>query len=132
MEAVLKCTACWPGLVVIAVINGVVREKGYGRLMSELTAHQLSTGIGIVLFGIYVFILTRLWRIESSGQAFLIGGLWLFLATGFEFIFGHYVMGHPWERLFHDYNLLKGKLWVLLLIWTAIAPYIFLKLILNQ
>jgi hypothetical protein len=128
METVLKYTMCWVGLVGIAIINGVLREKGYRRSMSELTAHQLSTAIGIALFGIYVLILTRIWRIESSGQAFAIGGIWLFLTIGFEFVFGHYVMGHPWRRLFHDYNLLRGRLWILLLIWTAIAPYVFFKI----
>jgi hypothetical protein len=29
----------------------------------------------------------------------------------FEFLVGHYVMGHPWSRLLHDYNILAGRLW---------------------
>jgi hypothetical protein len=37
-------------------------------------------------------------------------------------------MGHPWKRLFHDYNLLRGRLWVLILIWTGVAPYVFFRL----
>ena len=128
METVLKYTVSWLGLVVVAIINGALREKGYRQFMSELAAHQLSTLIGLILFGVYVLILTRIWRIASSGQAFAIGVIWLALTIGFEFIFGHYVMGHPWSRLLHDYNLLKGRLWVLLLIWTAIAPLAFYKL----
>jgi hypothetical protein len=128
VETVLKYTVSWLGLVLVAIINGALREKGYRQFMSELAAHQLSTLIGLILFGVYVLILTRIWRIASSGQAFAIGGIWLALTIGFEFIFGHYVMGHPWSRLLHEYNLLKGRLWVLLLIWTAIAPLTFYKL----
>lgn len=128
METVLIYTVCWVGLAVIAIINGVLREKGYGKFMSELSAHQLSTIISIVLFGVYVLILTRIWNMGSSGQAFVIGGIWFCLTIGFEFIFGHFVVGHPWKRLFHDYNLLKGRLWALLLVWTTIAPYVLYKL----
>jgi hypothetical protein len=128
MGIILKYTISWIGLVVIAVVNGAIRKKVYNRFMGELIAHQLSTAIVIALFGGYIMILTRSWKIESSGQAFAIGGIWLAFTIAFEFIFGRYVIEHPWGRLFHDYNLLKGRLWVLVLIWTAIAPYTFYKL----
>ena len=105
MGMVLKYAVSWIGLVGIAIVNGVLREKGYRQFMSELTAHQLSTVIGLALFGVYIWILTRNWRIESSGQAFAIGAIWLVLTIFFEFVFGHYVMGHPWNKLFYDYNL---------------------------
>lgn len=128
MEIVLKYAGCWLGLVVIAIVNGVLREKVYGQFLSELPAHQVSTAVGLLLFGGYVFILSRIWKMESSRQALAIGGVWLTLTIAFEFIFGHYVMGHPWRRLLQDYNFLKGRLWVLVLIWTALAPYTFYKL----
>jgi len=128
MGIVLKYAVSWIGLVGIGIFNGVLREKGYRQFMSELTAHQLSTVIGLALFGVYIWVLTRTWRIESSDQAFAIGSIWLILTIMFEFIFGHYVIGHPWSKLFHDYNLLKGRVWVFVLIWTAIAPYTFYKL----
>jgi hypothetical protein len=128
MNIVVKYTAGWIGLVVLAIVNGAIREKGYGPLMTELSAHQSSTVIGLGLFGLYIWILTGFWRIESARQAFVIGGTWLILTIVFEFFFGHYVMGHSWSKLFHDYNLLKGRIWVLVLIWTAVAPYVFYRL----
>ena len=117
--------AFWFGLVVVAIINGAVREKVYGPLMSELSAHQLSTLIGLVLFGIYIWILTGAYPMESSRQAIAIGGTWLVMTVIFEFVFGHWVMKHPWQRLFHDYNIFQGRVWLLVLIWTAIAPSCF-------
>jgi hypothetical protein len=115
----------WIGMVVLAILNGAVREKIYGPFMRELSAHQLSTFIALVIFGLYIWALTGIYRIETSIQAFLIGGMWFIMTILFEFIFGHFVMRHPWSKLFHDYNLLKGRVWVLVLIWTAIAPYVF-------
>ena len=43
----------------------------------------------------------------------------------FEFSFGHFVAGHSWSRLFQDYNLFAGRLWVLVLLWLTLAPYLF-------
>jgi hypothetical protein len=114
----------WIGMVILAILNGAVREKTYGPFMRELSAHQLSTLIGLILFGLYIWVLSGIYRIESSSQAFVIGGMWLMMTILFEFIFGHFVMGHPWRKLFHDYNIVKGRVWLLVLIWTAVAPYV--------
>lgn len=65
MKVVLIYAASWPGMVVLAILNGTIREKLYGQFMRELSAHQLSTFIGIILFGAYIWILTGVWRIES-------------------------------------------------------------------
>jgi hypothetical protein len=32
------------------------------------------------------------------------------------------------ESSFHDYNIVAGRVWVLVLIWVVIAPYVFLQL----
>jgi len=125
---ILKYMAFWIPLLILAILNGVLREAGYRRFMSELAAHQLSTLTLIILSGCYLWLLTLRWRIETAGQALAIGVMWLALTLAFEFVFGHFVMGHPWQRLFHDYNLLQGRVWALFLVWIAIAPYLVNKL----
>jgi hypothetical protein len=117
----------WIGMVILAILNGAAREKIYGPAMRELSAHQLSTFIGLILLGIYIWILTGIYRIESTSQAFVIGSMWFIMTILFEFIFGHFIMRHPWSELFHDYNLFKGRVWLLVPIWTAIAPYVFYR-----
>jgi hypothetical protein len=127
MEEIMiwKYAIAWLPMPLIGIINGSIRQFGYGKFMSELTAHQISTFTGMILLGFYVWFLSRLWRIKSSIQALTIGGIWLSLTVAFEFMFGHYVMGNPWSRLLQDYNLLEGRLWVLVLIWITIAPLVF-------
>lgn len=115
-------------MVFIAIANAAIREAGYRRFLGELPAHQMSALTLIVLFGVYIWALSRWWPIQSSGQALAIGLIWLGLTVAFEFLFGHYVMGHPWSRLFHDYNLLEGRVWLLVLIWITIAPCVFQRL----
>jgi hypothetical protein len=128
MKLVFIYALSWIGMVILAILNGTLREKGYKKFMGELPAHQLSTLIGIILFGVYIWFLTGMFPIASSEQALVIGGMWLAMTILFEFVFGHYVMHHSWGKLFYDYNLLKGRVWILILIWTTIAPYLFYRM----
>ena len=125
---ILKYAAAWLLMPIIGIINGVIRQYGYGSALGELRAHQVSTGTGIVLFGLYIWALTLLWKIRSSGEAIAIGLMWLLLTIAFEFLVGHYIIKHPWSRLLHDYNIFEGRLWVLVLLWVTVAPYVFYRL----
>ena len=50
------------------------------------------------------------------------------LATiAFEFGFGHFVVGNSLSRLFADYNIFNGRVWVVFLVWITIMPYVFYK-----
>lgn len=117
--------AAWFGMMVIAIINGAIRDKVYGPHMSKLSAHQVSTLIGIALFGVYIWFLTGIRPLESATQAWLIGVMWLAMTVCFEFGFFHFVTKHPWSELLESYNIFKGHLWVLVLLWTLVAPWVF-------
>ena len=120
-----KYLLAWLPMIAIAIGNGVLRQRWYGKHVEELAAHQISTAVAIALFGIYIWLVVRALRPASGRQAILIGLVWLALTVAFEFLFGHYVVGHSWRALLHDYDLLAGRLWVLVLAWLAIAPYVF-------
>ena len=115
-------TLAWFALAVIAIINGTIREFTYGKFVSPLAAHQISTVTAIILSGLFVMFMHRHWPIQSSHQAWVIGGAWLVMTIAFEFGFGHFVAGHSWSRLLADYNLLTGHVWVLFLLWLFLAP----------
>ena len=126
--AVLKYVLAWLPLVMIAMINGALRESLYGQYLGEVRAHQVSTVTGVLLFGIYIWALVRYMRPDSSNQSIVIGIVWLGMTVAFEFIFMHYVAGRSWEVLLNDYNIFAGRVWVVVLIWIAVAPYVFYRL----
>lgn len=117
----------WVPMVLIAILNGILRETTYGKSLQELQAHQLSTVIGILLFSIYIGILTYFWRFASLQQALTVGLVWMGLTIAFEFLFGHYVAHHSWSHLLRDYNLFAGRLWVIILGWLVLAPMLFYR-----
>jgi hypothetical protein len=120
-----KYLLAWLPMVFIAIANGALRVATYGTVMPELRAHQLSTAIGAVLVGAYIWVIVRVWPPPSARQALAIGALWAALTVAFEFSFGHLVMGNPWPRLLHDYNLPAGRVWLVFLAWLTIAPWLF-------
>ena len=124
----LKYVLAWIPMLLIAIANAALRDLWYGKRVTELQAHQISTITAIPLFAVYIWIVIRFWPPESSGQVLVVGVLWLGLTIAFEFLFGHYVSGLSWNRLFHDYNLAAGRIWVLIPLWLLVAPYIFYQL----
>ena len=123
----MRYILAWIPMVFIGVINGVMREVTYGKYLSELRAHQISTATGVLLLGLYIWSIAYLWGFESPRQAIAVGLLWLGLTVIFEFVFGRYVAGHSWSQLLGDYNILAGRIWLLVLVWVAIAPWLFYR-----
>ncbi len=125
---IIRYVLAWFGLMVIAIANGTIRQFTYGQVIPELHAHQLSTLTGITLMGLYIWWITRKWKLKSAGQAWAVGFIWLVMTILFEFIFGHYAIGKSWATLLNDYNLLQGRVWIFVPIWATIAPYIFFRI----
>ncbi|RIK56692.1 hypothetical protein DCC62_30255 [candidate division KSB1 bacterium] len=123
-----RYTLVWFVLMIAAIINGALREAVYKNSLGDLRAHQLSTLTGIILLGVVIWAFSRLWPLASAQQAWTVGFIWLAMTIAFEFLFGHFVAGHPWSKLLQDYNIAAGRVWLLVLIWTTIAPYVFYKI----
>jgi len=124
----LKYSLAWIPMVFIAILNGIFRESVLSRRLSELRAHQLSCLTGVLLLFGYTWLLSLKWPLETRTQSLTVGVIWLLLTVAFEFSFGHYVAHHSWEKLFQDYNIFAGRLWVLVLLGVGLLPLIVFKL----
>ena len=123
----------WVGLVALAIINGGLRNALISPRFGEHVGHLLSTLTlcAMILVVTYLF-LSHLKLPYNTAALLQIGTFWLFLTVIFEFVSGHYVMGHPWERLLADYNIRRGRVWSVVLIITFIAPYICGRILLFR
>ncbi len=124
----LQYVAAWFPMLAIAIVNGTLRELAYAPYMSELRAHQLSTLTAIVLFGFYIGWIVRRRPLPSGRAALAVGLVWLVMTVAFEFLFGRYVAGRPRAALLANYDLSAGRVWALLVVWIALAPYCFFRL----
>ncbi len=127
-EILIRYLLAWAAMLVIAIANGALRQKILAKFMSELRAHQLSTLIGSVVIGLFIWLVIRIWPPSSGRQALRIGFCWLALTIAFEFFMGLVLAHRPFALVPQDYNILAGRVWVLFLIWLTLAPWIFFHL----
>jgi hypothetical protein len=120
----VRALLVWFALLVLAIVNGGFRQVALVPSVGLEAALAVSTLLlcaGILL----VTWLAVPWiRPAGAGQAIGIGAGWLALTLAFEFGFGHFVGGRSWMELTADYNVLKGRIWVLVLVTTAVAPWV--------
>jgi len=120
----LRCAVVWCGLVVLAVLNGALRIGVLIPRIGEAAGHVASTLLLCVAIAVTAWWTVTWIRPARSGEALWVGALWLVLTLGFEFGFGHFVAGKSWGELLADYDVLRGRVWVLVLITTLTAPYL--------
>lgn len=122
----LYALGIWFVFVVVAVLNGTFRNLFLEPRIGKYAGHVISTIILISSILLVTFLFLRSLKAKySRADLLLIGLFWAFLTSMFEFLFGHYVIGNPWEVLFADYNIFKGRLWSLVLVTEFFAPSIF-------
>ena len=117
-----RSIAIWCVLLVIASINGAVREVLLIPRAGELVGRIISTLLLSSFIAILAW-LTILWIAPgTSGEAWFVGVVWVLLTLAFEFVAGHYLFHNSWSSLLADYNILRGRIWILVLITTLLAP----------
>lgn len=120
----------WFLFMVLAIVNAGLREGFYNSFLDELRSHQLSTFTLMLIIFICTFLVLRFSKIQlTDQQTFLMGTIWVIMTICFEFLAGHYAFGNSWDKLIADYNILNGKIWILIPITTFISPFLTNKLL---
>jgi hypothetical protein len=118
----LRALAVWCLLLILAVLNGGVRDTWISPRLGDPLGRATST---LMLCGL-IFLATWLtigWiRPTSRDPALGVGALWVVLTLAFEFGAGHYGFGKAWPELLADYDLRRGRIWIAVLIVTLFAP----------
>ena len=119
-----RCVAIWLLLLAAAIGNGGFRETVLQPRLGEHRAHQLSCGLlSAIILGITC--ITIEWIGASTTRELLgVGSLWVTLTVVFEFTFGRLGRGLPWGALLADYDLLRGRLFLLCLLSALLAPLV--------
>lgn len=118
----IRALLAWLVLLALAVVNGAAREAWLIPRIGASAGHAVSS----LSLSALIFLLSWLtigWINPATARdAFLIGLVWLALTLAFEFVAGHYVFRKPWNELLADYDVLSGRIWVLVLLTTTLAP----------
>ena len=122
-----KAIVTWLAMLVVIVALGAARQALVEPALGELRAHQLGTLAACALVVVLSAAFVRRTAL-GAGDAVRVGAFWLLLCLLFEFGFFHFVRGVAWTVLWHDYDVLHGRL--LPLLWATVLtdPYVAVKL----
>jgi hypothetical protein len=118
----LRAVAIWFAILILASLNGAVRDLVVAPRIGDTIARAISTVILCGLIFVVTWYAIRWIGPQSARQAVGVGAVWVVLTLCFEFGAGRSA-GRPWSVMLEDYNLLRGRIWVLVPIVTLIAPY---------
>jgi hypothetical protein len=124
---ILRGVLAWCLLMLTAVLNGTFRVALLNPRLGEPTGHIVSSLMLSLFILLLAWVLVPWVGAHSAGEALVLGALWLVLTLGFEFGFGHFVAHKAWSELLRDYNLAAGRIWVLVLLVTSLAPLIVVR-----
>ena len=122
-----RAFAVWLVILVLAVVNGTVREA--------VIIPRLGTVSGLILSGLLLslFIVGATYcflpwlTVRSPAQLHLIGLCWLAFTLVFEFSFG-LLRGKALAEILEAYTFKDGNIWPVVLVVTATAPWLAARL----
>jgi hypothetical protein len=117
-----RSLAVWFVMLLAASGNGAIREGWLIPNLGDAIGRAISTLILCSLVLLLTWSTIRWISPRSTREAWMIGAFWVALTLAFEFLGGRYLFGKSWGELAQDYNLLRGRIWVVALVTIAIAP----------
>jgi hypothetical protein len=123
-NAARKSFEVWLFVAIAASMNGMFRSLFLTPRLGEHTSHVLSVlMLMIVILLSSSVLVNRFIRDYHNTDLFLIGSFWAAMTVGVDCLFEHYVLDIPWRSILSDYNLLSGRIWILVLATELIGPW---------
>jgi hypothetical protein len=128
MELFLRAFLIWILIAVLEVFHGIVRAKIIAPKIGDLRSRQLGVFTGSLIFFAVTLVCFDWIGIASIDQSLAVGALWLFFMLVFEFSVGHFVFHFSWKWLLNDFNLFKGRLLAIGMLFLTLSPYLVGKI----
>jgi hypothetical protein len=118
----LKALGLWGLFGVLAILNGMVREKWISPLLGPSAALPLSGGILSISIFLTTLAFIPKFGLKSPRPCWALGALWVLWTVAFEFLLGRYAMGKSWSEFLQVFDMARGNFMLLVLLTTAISP----------
>jgi len=121
-----KSLLIWLTIIPCAILNGAFREVVINPLIGERYGLPLSgVLLCMILFVVCWFGIPRIGR-GMAKTYWIIGLLWVILTILFETCFG-LLTGDSFMDLIRAYDVTTGNLWLLVILFTGIVPWVTAK-----
>jgi hypothetical protein len=124
----LKAFALWSAILVLAVLNGMLRQQVLIPSLGSVAGLVLSGALLSTVIFIVAWAGAPWYGKLMSSRWLLIGAFWFVLTLMFEFGVGRLVQHRTWADLLEAYTFEGGNLWPLVLAAALLAPWCVAKL----
>ena len=128
LSILLRAIEVWLVISAVEVVHGVARTTLLEPIVGDFPARQIAVFSGSAIIIATTFIFMRWLSPASTQDCLMIGTAWVVMTLAFELILGRFVMDLTWERIFSDYDLIRGGLMPLGLVVMLISPLIVFRL----
>jgi Na+/citrate or Na+/malate symporter len=114
-------------MAVAMSLNGIGRELLLKRFLSEHVAGVVSAVLGVILIGVITqvgfrplsFTATTTLQLAAVSVALVV------CTIAFESVLGRYIDHKSWSALLAHYAVWRGDLWLIVLAWLALTPFVW-------
>ena len=122
-----RAVLAWMLVMLFESVHGTLRELFVAPVIGDLRARQVGVVVGSALVFAVAWLTSRWLGARSRRELLLVGGLWVALTLAFEMALGR-AIGATWDRIFSDYNPLRGGFMMLGLAFMFVSPLLAARL----
>jgi hypothetical protein len=123
-----RVAGVWFVMLAAAILNGLLRDYLLTPLMGTSIALPVSGLVLSFLVLLIAWLLIPFTGVARPQACLLLGLFWVVLTLAFEYLFGHYVAGRPWQDIHRIFNPIEGDLFSVVLVVTALSPWLAARL----
>ena len=121
-----KSLLIWLAIIPLAILNGGLRDVVINPLIGAEYGQPLSCfSLCLIIFVLCWFCIPRIGK-GTAKTYWIIGLWWILLTVLFETGFG-LLLGYTFAELIKAYDITTGNLWLLVVLFTGIAPWLTAK-----
>jgi len=123
----IKSILIWFSILPLAILNGGLRDKIIAHIIGIEYARPISAlTLCLLIFLVSLLFIPKLGKGIRKDYIFM-GLLWILLTIIFETGM-NLSLGNSYEEIIATYNITTGNLWLLVVIFIGIVPYLTAKL----
>jgi hypothetical protein len=124
----LKAAIVWTGIALAETVHGILRVRLLNPRIGDRLARRVSVLSGSMIIAAIGWFAVPWIGVASVPQSLAVGGLWVTLMLGFDLGLGRLYFGLPWSRLMADFDVRKGGMLGLGMLFLFLTPWLVTQL----
>jgi hypothetical protein len=128
----LRAIWVWILIIFAEIIHGTLRQLFLAPLVGDFPARRIAFFTGLIIIFAITWFCIKWIEVPDTKSLLGIGAMWVGLTLLFEFGLGFWVLDYSRERMFEDYDIGRGGLMGIGLLFLLFFPLLADKLQKNK